>query len=1116
MSITVSELDGTVRAFQEGKGEAQKNAGTKLTEFKSNPDAWLMIDKILSESTYIPTKYLGLQVLDDVVNTRWKVLPRDQCLGIRNFVVSQILEASKTEESLKQQRTFVNKLNLTLVNILKQEWPHNWPTFINEIISSCHTSLFVCENNMVILRLLSEEVFDFSQEQLTSTKAKNLKNSMCSEFSSIFNLCNEVLTSADSVPLVKATLETLLRFLNWIPLGFIFETPLIDTLIGRFLELDQFRNITLKCLTEIGGLQLPPGSNYDEKLVQTFTETLNVIAKIVPLSTDLRDTYGRAGPRDQEFILNLALFLCNFFTVHLTIIEKLHNGDYLIHGHYYLIRISMIDDREIFKICLEYWTKLVQELYEEMQQLPITDINPLVNMGVSGLANGGAPHPSTLANYPLRKHKYSQVLSSLRLVMVEKMVKPEEVLIVENDEGEIVREFVKETDTIQLYKTTRECLVYLTHLDVVDTEAIMSDKLAKQVDGSEWSWNNCNTLCWAIGSISGAMNEETEKRFLVTVIKDLLGLTEMKRGKDNKAVVASNIMYIVGQYPRFLKAHWKFLKTVVNKLFEFMHETHEGVQDMACDTFIKIANKCKRHFVALQPGENEPFIDEIVRNMRKITCDLSPQQIHTFYEACGYMISAQGQKSMQDRLIENLMALPNQAWDNIISQANSNPAILGDPETIKVIGNIMKTNVAACSSVGSYFYTQIGRIYHDMLNMYRASSTLISDAVAHSDNRKSAIEYSMTNTDIEIASITTRTPKIRGLRTIKKEILKLVDTYVEKADDLQMVNDSMVPPLLDAILLDYQRNVPNARDAEVLNVVTTIVHKLHVRLIPGKWLSSVGEPFPKAAYANDVQNLMDDKIAPIMESIFECTLDMINKDFHEFPEFRVEFFKLLQAINLFCFPALLKLDGRQFKLIIDSCMWASKHDNREVENTGLSMCLELINNMAETDQQTSSIFFQQFYVPILQDVLYVLTDSDHKAGFKSQGQLLSRMCQLVGNGKITSPVYQADQATAGTPNKQFVEQFASNLLQQAFQNLQPVQVQHFVNGLFTLPDDPAKFKTHLRDFLISLKEFAGDNAELFADDREQEKQDAADAERQRNMKVGGLIKPADLDQDDEL
>ena len=87
------------------------------------------------------------------------------------------------------------------------------------------------------------------------------------------------------------------------------------------------------------------------------------------------------------------------------------------------------------------------------------------------------------------------------------------------------------------------------------------------------------------------MQEEDEKRFLVTVIKvkhsslnnkmskfqiymikqDLLGLVEQKRGKDNKAIIASNIMYIVGQYPRFLRAHWKFLKTVVNKLFEFMH-----------------------------------------------------------------------------------------------------------------------------------------------------------------------------------------------------------------------------------------------------------------------------------------------------------------------------------------------------------------------------------------------------------------------------------------------------------------------------------------------------------------------------------------------------------------
>jgi exportin-1 len=83
----------------------------------------------------------------------------------------------------------------------------------------------------------------------------------------------------------------------------------------------------------------------------------------------------------------------------------------------------------------------------------------------------------------LRKNLYAEILSNLRLIIIGRMVKPEEVLVVENDEGEIVREHLKEIDTIVLYKNMREVLVYLTHLDVVDTEAIMTEKLAKQVDG---------------------------------------------------------------------------------------------------------------------------------------------------------------------------------------------------------------------------------------------------------------------------------------------------------------------------------------------------------------------------------------------------------------------------------------------------------------------------------------------------------------------------------------------------------------------------------------------------------------------------------------------------------
>jgi len=65
--------------------------------------------------------------------------------------------------------------------------------------------------------------------------------------------------------------------------------------------------------------------------------------------------------------------------------------------------------------------------------------------------------------------------------MISRMAKPEEVLVVENDQGEVVREFMKDTDSINMYKNMRETLVYLTHLDYADTERIMTEKLQNQV-----------------------------------------------------------------------------------------------------------------------------------------------------------------------------------------------------------------------------------------------------------------------------------------------------------------------------------------------------------------------------------------------------------------------------------------------------------------------------------------------------------------------------------------------------------------------------------------------------------------------------------------------------------
>lgn len=82
---------------------------------------------------------------------------------------------------------------------MKREWPKNWESFVGEIVGASRTNESLCQNNMVILKLLSEEVFDFSAGNMTQMKAKHLKDTMCSEFAQIFELCQFVLVSSFNI-----------------------------------------------------------------------------------------------------------------------------------------------------------------------------------------------------------------------------------------------------------------------------------------------------------------------------------------------------------------------------------------------------------------------------------------------------------------------------------------------------------------------------------------------------------------------------------------------------------------------------------------------------------------------------------------------------------------------------------------------------------------------------------------------------------------------------------------------------------------------------------------------------------------------------------------------------
>lgn len=62
-------------------------------------------------------------------------------------------------------------------------------------------------------------------------------------------------------------------------------------------------------------------------------------------------------------------------------------------------------------------------------------------------------------------------------------------------------------------------------------------------------------------------------------------------------------------------------------------------------------------------------------------------------------------------------------------------------------------------------------------------------------------------------------------RSVKREILRLIETFLEKAEYQPHIGKQFVPPMMDPVLGDYARNVPDARESEVLSLFATIINK---------------------------------------------------------------------------------------------------------------------------------------------------------------------------------------------------------------------------------------------------------------------------------------------------
>ena len=96
-------------------------------------------------------------------------------------------------------------------------------------------------------------------------------------------------------------------------------------------------------------------------------------------------------------------------------------------------------------------------------------------------------------------------------------------------------------------------------------------------------------------------------------------------------------------------------------------------------------------------------------------------------------------------------------------------------------------------------------------------------------------------------------------------------------------------------------------------------------------------------------------------------------------------------------------------------------------------------------------------------------------------------------------------------NVTYVQEFVANLLRTAFPHLSDNQIKITVTGLFNLDQDIPAFKEHLRDFLVQIREYTGeDDSDLFLEEREGALKKAQDEKRKIQIAVPGILNPHEM------
>jgi exportin-1 len=1041
-------LESIIKVVFSGDSLKMAEASQVLENLKDNHQLWLFSQPIINNARNAETVFFALSTLQQGISTKWNLLSDVQGMAIRNFVAELIFKWA-TNPGLRETKMCLSKANSVLVEIVKREWRTTWKTAISEIVKSSYQNQMICANNLNILKELSQEIFTYSKNSLTSHEINELKDNFANEFKSIYEVCDYVAKAYLANPqnvdkaLVKSCLETLQSFLSWMPPYYVLLTDLLDVILLGLIKEKRFLISVMRCFEETFAMDLSYMKDdpellpkVQEKLIISFGLFLEAIMKIQPPQRSFEVERKSLQNREfkdlnffQIFTQTFAMSLSNFYKTHLNWIKVWivkQEAWYEITmrlraGLAYMAALTEVRDSTLFKTVVEFWLFFIEDLW---------NLNSLTeNEALNGRPNFGKSNKNFLLNLsePIEDKFLNELEGPLKegvMFLVMRVPKPQEVLITIDEEGLPRREELANTENLIMYEMVRKILRTFAGKYYSDLRQIIHYKLDRQIDGSEWSYEGINSLSFATGCLSEIVSAIEERPLLIFMLRTLLNFCATKLETEDKAVIATNIMHIVSQHQRFLKDYWEFSITVMKKLFEFVKEKFPGVAEMACNTLLKITSNLKDEFVVTHikqdmVPETEPYICKLLEDLGGIVFNLDLARKFDIYESIGQIISAEPKEQLKMEYLISAERELEELW-MVVQQNLTNKEFLVASESASNISVFLRINSKFCESIGLSYRIYFERCFMKIDVLYNAYQHLEVEMVQQQGIQ--ALEYALMK-------------KFRGVR---KDILNLLTSYVAvfKTDPYSFVTN--YGSLLIGILESYANEQAEIREHEVLLLLAESIKIL------GKNSSEL--------------------LSTSLPLVLAAVLPMITQDFNSYIETRLSFFSLLQSIASNCFEAFLSIPADVFKTIVDCIIWAMKHETPNIHELGLETLITLLENINRNDQFLQT-FYKFYFANLINDLLFIMTDKLHTNSLGSQSKCLHILL-------LVSQRFQFSTFGGTGNNSEQIYQYILDVMSKNFDNLARGDHQKCLTALFTVVQSGEKpFKTALRDYLINLNLF---------------------------------------------